>query len=1023
MAKWFRAALAGGIVVAVYWVYSLTIGPWIEPSPSYADGVSGPEIDPTKPLIDTRSLFAEDAWQNGPLCKSIETDRGVLLYEQFGRGEDGSINLNPVTLVYLQDAAAQSTPPPLAGQPDPRLSSAIILDAPEGAELQSDQLNVARMQLGKVVTGQLNGPITIRSSELAPPHRRLWMETRDIRLDGRRIWTPHAVRFQYGRSRGSGSNLLIRTTQPDKEEGGSTMFGDVESIELVKLDELIVAVKDSSGLPFTSEPTNIAGPKPPPQPLHVTCRGSLMFAVDPMTATLHDDVQVVRRNPNLPPDRLLCQQLKLRFGQTEEPSVVAERASDSPSQPADRTEQAAGGKADESSGGWKIVGVEAIGAGRSAVVLEAPSREAFATGEVLAYDTVTRRLLLRQSQGDAVLRYRDFDVQCPQVDYVMAAERNKLGHLWARGPGRMSGRMKGQNDEPFEARWQRMLQIEPRTDHHVLSAYEQVTLQIAAGQSGSFSAETLHLYMRQTPQPTPDGKTRYRTQPLRLVASESVAFDSPELSGTARELNVFFETPRATPLTGSAAEATSNGLAANELGPNRLGLGAGLEAPIAAGEDGDRDTVRKFHVDGEKMELRVITPTVGRPTLDDVTVAGDVKVKQTRLAEKDQNPLLMFGDLLQISSVSRDRNRLTVRGRPARIAMGLINIQGGEIIFDQQTNQVTVDGIGQITVPSDDQQPVETTTISWRRGMEFNGEVAEFHGGVVVDGARRDKKRQRMQYHGEAAAATATLSERVDFRNRKRPQGLQLKRLELDDGVYFENQLSDPSGALASHEKMRTDNLDANLISGDFRIVGPGWGSTARFSRDRFVRTPGDKQAPLKRQREPRLTYLHVSFQDGVRGNLLERQAQFDGGVVAVQGPISRWGDTLDPNRRGGLGPRGVELRCDQLRVVDISTNDEPIIELVATGNTIVENEMYGAAAQRLSFTESKNLLVLDGDSTYDAKLKVYGANPKSAVAKRIMFWTDTYDFDVDRVQSIQFGSFGKPAKSTPQPLRTGRLR
>ena len=65
--------------------------------------------------------------------------------------------------------------------------------------------------------------------------------------------------------------------------------------------------------------------------------------------------------------------------------------------------------------------------------------------------------------------------------------------------------------------------------------------------------------------------------------------------------------------------------------------------------------------------------------------------------------------------------------------------------------------------------------------------------------------------------------------------------------------------------------------------------------------------------------------------------------------------------------------------------------------------------------------MVLDGNSTYDAKLSVHGPNPKTAVAKRILFWTDTYDFNVNRVQSIKFGSFGKPASRTPQPLRTGR--
>ncbi len=1003
MAKWIRTGVSAVVLVAIYWIYAGLVVPLLEPTVSYRSGevVAGGVGFSDRSRIDLSKYFAADAWQLDEGCLTVETSQGVLLFRDFDRSANGSIKLTPLSLILHQTADPQQSATPAP-------SDTIILDAPEGAELHSDTgLDLTRMQFGTIVGGHLQGPVTIRSADSTPPEKRLLIATRDVKIDGNRIWTPHRVDFQYGASKGSGANLVITTeakkSVDEEQSPGNSSFGEVKSVELVQLDHLELHLDDASMFPLAGGEQGTQKSKQP-LVLEVACRGSFFYDVATMTASFDNRVQTTRVNPSGPADRLLCNLLALEFGKVAEfpgetrtpdgSAASSDTASDSPAKK------------------MGLVSLTASGTPDQPVILEAPSQQAGARGSRLHYNGRTRSLQLEQP-GAAWLQYQNYVIRSPRINYTLGEDPNRLGEFWAEGPGAIEGMPKDRNSQPFSATWKRLLQLERRDDHHVFSFYEQVHLSAQEGQGGRFDAERIHLYVQETPTVTNQGKTQYEIRPLRMRALEQVSFDSPELSGETAELNVFFEPLKATVL--DVDRPTSRGL-------NRESKPI-LEPPSRAA--GDKIPTRKFHVAGRKMELRVLTPEVGRPTLDDVTVAGAVEVRQTKLDEKDRGPLQMNGDILQMSSVSRDRNTIVLKGRPGRIAVGPISMEGEEIVMDQQANTVFVDRAGKMTFPSSKHDPQRITTVNWQEGMDFDGLIARFRGDVVADGTRLDLKQRLMRYHVEAGYMAATINRRLNFRELKSDaKGIELAHMKYDGGVHFENQSFDPSGKMASHDKMQANNLNIDQLDGRLSVNGPGWASTARFSSQRLVRTDKTNSASaMKPEKAPRLNYLHIKFEDGVVGNILDKRIKFLGGVVAVHGPINEWGETLKPNQRGGLGKEGVELRCDELAVIDVSATKTPMIELIATGNTIVENELYGASAQRLTFTESKSLLVLDGDSTYDAKLKVYGPNPKSAVAKRIMFWTDTYDFDVDRVQSIQFGSFGKPPAQRPKPLRTGRLR
>ena len=116
------------------------------------------------------------------------------------------------------------------------------------------------------------------------------------------------------------------------------------------------------------------------------------------------------------------------------------------------------------------------------------------------------------------------------------------------------------------------------------------------------------------------------------------------------------------------------------------------------------------------------------------------------------------------------------------------------------------------------------------------------------------------------------------------------------------------------------------------------------------------------RPNSSRLVYLRVDFQNGIEGNMEKQEAGFQHFVRAVYSPIQSWGQTIDPNQPGGLGPQGIAMTCQQLCVSETSAHARGV-ELSAVGNTLVEGSAFTARAQRLTYTQAKELLVLDGEN------------------------------------------------------------
>ncbi len=175
--------------------------------------------------------------------------------------------------------------------------------------------------------------------------------------------------------------------------------------------------------------------------------------------------------------------------------------------------------------------------------------------------------------------------------------------------------------------------------------------------------------------------------------------------------------------------------------------------------------------------------------------------------------------------------------------------------------------------------------------------------------------------------------------------------------------------------------------------------------------------------KEDSLTYLHVTFERGISGDVNRHEVTFADQVKTVYGPVLRWQDKLDPEKPG---PQGIIMSCDQLTVREMPStlrNDRGTMEMEALGNTLVEGQAFTARAPRLTYAEAKDLLVFEGNGQTDAELfrqLAPGLPATKASARKIMYWQGSNRAEVDDARHLDLGMPGGGPSKPPSKGAAG---
>jgi hypothetical protein len=305
--------------------------------------------------------------------------------------------------------------------------------------------------------------------------------------------------------------------------------------------------------------------------------------------------------------------------------------------------------------------------------------------------------------------------------------------------------------------------------------------------------------------------------------------------------------------------------------------------------------------------------------------------------------------------------------------------------------------------------------------MQFDGRTAHFERTVVARTATWLVRTDTLD---------AALQRTIDFAHPPDPNGkaepAALEQLVCTGGprgrVEVENRSTDEKGLL-SIDRMEAPDLALNRTTGGIHANGPGWVSSVRRGASAAARgraggaaqsrakPTADKKPPEQDRSDPNaLTYLAVQFARSISGNMYKRELTFANQVKSIYGPVLAWDAKLDVENPDQAGPDAMALTCDALTVREApgrQADERSWLELETEGNTQVEGMGIVARAHRLTFSEQKSLMVLEGDGVSNALIsrqKKIGGPQSNTTAGRILFWPSTSRVEVGNGRFIDLG-------------------
>ncbi|MBN1590545.1 MAG: hypothetical protein JW888_13605 [Pirellulales bacterium] len=1000
------------IVLVAYWVYAVAAVPMIEPSFDPEQRVvvgsgandAGQETT-NRRIVELASLFPPGAWElDNP--KILQNDRVKLLIGNYETDQDGNVMIRPCTIVLL--ATDEKT------TPAERIKRAVVLEAPEGALLRFDEpFDLSRAQIGQLVGGRFEGPISIRSAgKSEAPDDDLWVVTRDVQLTEEHIWTPQPVQFRYGPHFGSGREMRICLLSSDdigstrKNRRGPRVSG-LESFELVHLDRLHLRLPPSKDMPGGSappaaSPTVSASPNNREDtPVEIMCAGPFRFDAIQRQATFEKNVVVMALRPDGQHDRLEnCDRLVVHFMSREEDDPSAGDAAKS--EPSKKPSRLAS---------LKPCRLEAIG---NPVVFHAPSESADGRGQRLEYDLTNGHIVLDGDQP-VFLRKGPNQIEARYLRYEIPEPGHQIGTVVAEGPGRIHALLDDRPDQPFEARWMRELRVRPHQQNQVISLTGGAEL--LYGGIGHLAAGEIHFFLNEVA--ATKGSQRLELQPDRMSAETNVKLNSPEMSGQVEQLQIWFEQDETVQGANHLATATPmpDKTVIDPTPSDRTRESASVAAPPRATTSQPLPE-QHFHITGRLLQARIILRDT-EPDVAELTISDHVEMIETRTAQPDDKPIVVRGECIHVKDASRPYAAVSIKGKPAHFEGQGLTISGTNINVNQGTNRLWIDGAGYMDLPPIGQdlqgRPItsnEPLRVCWQDRMEFDGRTARFEGGVHAATETQRLLTETLEVSLDRMVRFAQAGQLQDMDEKN------LQELRCQGKVWMESR-SYKGGLQESHEQFETQNLIINNTTGALTAAGPGWIRSIRRGETGpspwgSPSEPPETTATVDPSKSSDLVYLYVRFQGAMTGNVREHEITFHDQVLTVYGPVESWGATLPTDNPEKLGPRGTRLNCNELTVREMPSpiGEKPSIEFESVGNVRVEGRDFSALAARMSYDQNKDLMILEGDgrtmATLEQQEQVGGAK-NTFPAQKIFYRPKTKEVKSVGIGSVEINQF--PAK------------
>jgi lipopolysaccharide export system protein LptA len=373
----------------------------------------------------------------------------------------------------------------------------------------------------------------------------------------------------------------------------------------------------------------------------------------------------------------------------------------------------------------------------------------------------------------------------------------------------------------------------------------------------------------------------------------------------------------------------------------------------------------------------------------------------------------------------------------AQLLLDKIYIVAQEVHIDQAADKAWVpDSAGAMRLESDRSfsgEPLQKTvplTIHWNESMLFNGNFAEFHGGVQADQEDGRLACQAMQVffdrpvslkEGQKSDRPAKVQNLVCDSNVRieeaQVQGKEWVKYQKIEGTAFQMSALEPDPAF---RRAGNENGEGNEVNtsgpGSVRLFDKGGvvDPNAPGAAARPAARPGQEKKPGEPQQEegPKLTY--IVFRNRMYANNRTNKAVFWGGVRVLNLPCTDPLVDLDLDTLPDHLPKdSMYLTCDQLTVLrtpvqkrlpDGKMGPGYEQEMTAEGRVVVQAPEFWGRANTVTFNEDKDQIIFDGGEDGLATLykrDVPGAKMQEVRGKKITLIRKTGFFKIDQGQWI----------------------
>ncbi len=1007
--------VALGVMLVAYQVYALTLEPWIDPPLARQDyEVTDAELAAGKQGVSRyqavlASYFPAGHWSLTRPPIVVESGQVMLVLSKYNRNDNGSIDIDACAVVMFPTPRVVGQQPPL---------DAVVLEAPGGAHLQfDDDFDPARGKMGRIVQGIFPGVITISSQMKDPgPDDDLFIETHDLTMNEAVIKTLAEVKLQYGKSNGGGRHLEIGLARDEDVRQGMNLIG-VKSLEIrenvalrLQLDGLSVtgdqdrvAVSSFGTIQTVAYRNAVASTSPIISPVTVTCAGSFHFDFLDNEAIFERKVELRQQRIDGPFDALDCNQLSLHF------AALDERGLPLPEEPV------RSGKQQDKFKNLQPFMIEAVGSVR----LDSPQQQLAARADRMGINLPLRELTLdlgheiALKHGKSELRVASYgpnNSRTPRITYRHPPSDvpQSIGDLTVVGPGVLTMRDE-KTARDLTLRWQQVDGGENAVVMRRLDGQPVLTItgapEFDAGGLGRLNADRVQLFLREVVPDGPEGPAielenkshKLAIVPDRIAASGRVEVNSPQLTGTTRQLQAWFRQQAITPSESVGVIPISQGSGGSE-GPTRT-------------------STHRFDFESEQVSVDIALS--GRKAeATGVTCQGGVVLRETAGMKSGDEPLRVEGQALRVEQLSTQPT-ITVRGTPAApnteaglasIAARGLTLYAGQVNADAEKSRFWIEGAGKARLMVDGGVIGETrgtkvpVHLSWRGGLSVDGTRIVCSGDIFAE-----SEHSWMQCDRIVANLTRPI-----YPSPSGNEKIELAGLSLLGNIVVDYRSVDERGQ-RSHDRVQIRSLTYDHATGDITGSGPGAIRSAHLSS---AATGLTAASPNPNESAARLRFLRLDFQEGISGNANQRVLRFHRRVRGIYGPIDGWQQELFANDPKGLPPDVVVVSAELLQLNEDPTaprgplaGNQQIgpLEAVAEGNVQIEGSgkdesRFSASAPRASFSQTKDTFILEGTRESPARIRRFdSSNGDSGVTEAEQI---EYDRTGPRVRFKKFRQF-----------------